>query len=89
MVTAVDTAGNTVTTSAENLGGTTNQDGTVSFKTESGEMKTLPMTGEKRAWWSYLVGFVVILGAIYLGAKDKINGFLDKFREDDEEEDEE
>ena len=80
VVTAVDTAGNTVKTSAENLGGKTNSDGTVSFKTSTGEMKTLPHTGEKTAWWSWIVGIIVILGAVYLGAKDKITELIDKLR---------
>ena len=80
VVTAVDTAGNTVKTSAENLGGKTNSDGTVSFKTSTGEMKTLPHTGEKTAWWSWFVGIIVILGAVYLGAKDKITELIDKLR---------
>ena len=95
VVTAVDTAGNTVQTTAENLGGKTNTDGTVSFKTSTGEMKTLPHTGEKTAWWSWIVGIMVILGAVYLGAKDKITELIDKLRgieyeyvEEDEDEDE-
>ncbi|MDM0095597.1 LPXTG cell wall anchor domain-containing protein [Streptococcus raffinosi] len=95
VVTAVDTAGNTVKTSAENLGGKTNSDGTVSFKTSTGEMKTLPHTGEKTAWWSWIVGIIVILGAVYLGAKDKITELIDKLRgieyeyiEEDEDDDE-
>ena len=95
VVTAVDTAGNTVKTSAENLGGKTNSDGTVSFKTSTGEMKTLPHTGEKTAWWSWFVGIIVILGAVYLGAKDKITELIDKLRgieyeyiEEDEDDDE-
>ena len=95
VVTAVDTAGNTVKTSAENLGGKTNSDGTVSFKTSTGQMKTLPHTGEKTAWWSWIVGIVVILGAVYIGAKDKITELIDKLRgieyeyiEEDEDDDE-
>ena len=95
VVTAVDTAGNTVKTSAENLGGKTNSDGTVSFKTSTGEMKTLPHTGEKMAWWSWIVGIIAILGAVYLGAKDKITELIDKLRgieyeyiEEDEDDDE-
>ena len=95
VVTVVDTAGNTVKTSAENLGGKTNSDGTVSFKTSTGEMKTLPHTGEKMAWWSWIVGIIVILGAVYLGAKDKITELIDKLRgieyeyiEEDEDDDE-
>ena len=95
IVTAVDTVGNTVQTSAENLGGKTNKDGTVSFKTSTGEMKTLPHTGEKTAWWSWIVGIMVILGAVYLGAKDKITELIDKLRgieyeyvEEDEDDDE-
>ena len=95
VVTAVDTAGNTVKTSAENLGGKTNSDGTVSFKTFTGEMKTLPHTGEKMAWWSWIVGIIAILGAVYLGAKDKITELIDKLRgieyeyiEEDEDDDE-
>ena len=95
VVTAVDTAGNTVKTSAENLGGKTNSDGTVSFKTSTGQMKTLPHTGEKTAWWSWFVGIIVILGAVYLGAKDKITELIDKLRgieyeyiEEDEDDDE-
>ena len=80
VVTAVDTAGNTVKTSAENLGGKTNSDGTVSFKTSTGQMKTLPHTGEKTAWWSWIVGIIVILGAVYIGAKDKITELIDKLR---------
>ena len=95
VVTAVDTAGNTVKTSAENLGGKTNSDGTVSFKTSTGQMKTLPHTGEKTAWWSWIVGIIVILGAVYIGAKDKITELIDKLRgieyeyiEEDEDDDE-
>ena len=95
VVTAVDTAGNTVKTSAENLGGKTNSDGTVSFKTSTGQMKTLPHTGEKTAWWSWFVGIIVILGAVYIGAKDKITELIDKLRgieyeyiEEDEDDDE-
>ena len=95
VVTALDTVGNTVQTTAENLGGKTNTDGTVSFKTSTGEMKTLPRTGEKTAWWSWIVGIMVILGAVYLGAKDKITELIDKLRgieyeyvEEDEDDDE-
>ena len=95
VVTAVDTAGNTVKTSAENLGGKTNSDGTVSFKNSTGEMKTLPHTGEKMAWWSWIVGIIAILGAVYLGAKDRVTELIDKLRgieyeyiEEDEDDDE-
>ena len=95
VVTAVDTAGNTVQTTAENLGGKTNTDGTVSFKTSTGEMKTLPHTGEKTAWWSWIVGILILLGAVYLGAKEKISEWFDKIRgieyeyvEEDEDDDE-
>ena len=95
VVTAVDTAGNTVTTTAENLGGKTNTDGTVSFKTSTGEMKTLPHTGEKTAWWSWIVGILILMGAVYLGAKEKISEWFDKIRgieyeyvEEDEDDDE-
>lgn len=95
VVTALDTAGNTVQTTAENLGGKTNTDGTVSFKTSTGEMKTLPHTGEKTAWWSWIVGILILLGAVYLGAKEKISEWFDKIRgieyeyvEEDEDDDE-
>ena len=95
VVTALDTVGNTVQTTAENLGGKTNTDGTVSFKTSTGEMKTLPRTGEKTAWWSWIVGVLILLGAVYLGAKEKISEWFDKIRgieyeyvEEDEDEDE-
>ena len=95
LVTALDTAGNTVQTTAENLGGKTNTDGTVSFKTSTGEMKTLPRTGEKTAWWSWIVGILILLGAVYLGAKEKISEWFDKIRgieyeyvEEDEDDDE-
>ena len=95
VVTALDTAGNTVQTTAENLGGKTNTDGTVSFKTSTGEMKTLPHTGEKTAWWSWIVGILILLGAVYLGAKEKISEWIDKIRgieyeyvEEDEDDDE-
>ena len=95
VVTALDTAGNTVQTTAENLGGKTNTDGTVSFKTSTGEVKTLPHTGEKTAWWSWIVGILILLGAVYLGAKEKISEWFDKIRgieyeyvEEDEDDDE-
>ena len=95
VVTALDTVGNTVQTTAENLGGKTNTDGTVSFKTSTGEMKTLPRTGEKTAWWSWIVGVLILLGAVYLGAKEKISEWFDKIRgieyeyvEQDEDDDE-
>ena len=95
VVTALDTVGNTVQTTAENLGGKTNTDGTVSFKTSTGEMKTLPRTGEKTAWWSWIVGVLILLGAVYLGAKEKISEWFDKIRgieyeyvEEDEDDDE-
>lgn len=60
--------GSTNLVSAESIGGKTNADGTVTLTSASGEMKTLPKTGEEAG------GFLSLLGAIMLTSL----GFLKK-----------
>jgi len=60
--------GSTNLVSAESIGGKTNADGTVTLTSASGEMKTLPETGEEAG------GFLSLLGAIMLTSL----GFLKK-----------
>ena len=60
--------GSTNLVSAESIGGKTNADGTVTLTSASGEMKTLPKTGEEAG------GFLSLLGTIMLTSL----GFLKK-----------
>ena len=62
--------GSTQTVKAEDVGGTTNSDGTVTLPTASGEAKTLPQTGEEGSLLSYLgaslLGFLAYFKKRYL-----------------------
>lgn len=61
--------GSTQTVKAEEVGGTTNADGTVTLKTASGEVKTLPQTGEEAGGLFSLLGTVILTGLGFLKKK--------------------
>ncbi|EPU42852.1 LPXTG cell wall anchor domain-containing protein [Streptococcus agalactiae] len=61
-----NTDGSTQTVKAEDVGGTTNSDGTVTLPTASGEAKTLPQTGEEGSLLSAIgLGLLSLVGAIF------------------------
>ncbi|MFS5262579.1 LPXTG cell wall anchor domain-containing protein [Streptococcus agalactiae] len=58
--------GSTQTVKAEDVGGTTNSDGTVTLPTASGEAKTLPQTGEEGSLLSAIgLGLLSLVGFIF------------------------
>ncbi|WP_449457091.1 LPXTG cell wall anchor domain-containing protein [Streptococcus suis] len=61
--------GSTQTVKAEEVGGTTNADGTVTLKTASGEVKTLPQTGEEAGGLFSLLGTVILTSLGFLKKK--------------------
>ena len=61
--------GSTQTVKAEEVGGTTNADSTVTLKTASGEVKTLPQTGEEAGGLFSLLGTVILTGLGFLKKK--------------------
>lgn len=61
--------GSTQTVKAEEVGGTTNADGTVTLKASSGEVKTLPQTGEEAGGLFSLLGTVILTSLGYLKKK--------------------
>ncbi|MBU8847269.1 LPXTG cell wall anchor domain-containing protein [Streptococcus agalactiae] len=61
-----NTDGSTQTVKAEDVGGTTNSDGTVTLPTASGEAKTLPQTGEEGSLLSAIgLGVLSLVGVIF------------------------
>ncbi|HHY6851933.1 TPA: LPXTG cell wall anchor domain-containing protein [Streptococcus agalactiae] len=61
-----NTDGSTQTVKAEDIGGTTNSDGTVTLPTASGEAKTLPQTGEEGSLLSAIgLGLLSLVGVIF------------------------
>ena len=61
--------GNTQIVKAEEVGGTTNSDGTVTLPTASGEVKTLPQTGEEAGGLFGLLGTVILASLGFLKKK--------------------
>ena len=61
--------GSRATVSPEEVGGTVNADKTISVQTASGEMKTLPSTGEESGLLASLSGFILLIGAWLLRKK--------------------
>lgn len=61
--------GSTQTVKAEEVGGTTNADGTVTLKAASGEVKTLPQTGEEAGGLFSLLGTVILTSLGFLKKK--------------------
>lgn len=61
--------GSTQIVKAEEVGGTTNADGTVTLKTASGEVKTLPQTGEEAGGLFSLLGTVILTSLGFLKKK--------------------
>lgn len=58
--------GSTQTVKAEDVGGTTNSDGTVTLPTALGEAKTLPQTGEEGSLLSAIgLGLLSLVGVIF------------------------
>lgn len=55
--------GSRATVSPEEVGGTVNADKTISVQTASGEMKTLPSTGDELGLLASFSGFVLLIGA--------------------------
>lgn len=67
--------GTTSTVSAEAVGGTVNEDKTISIKTASGEMTTLPSTGEKENFLMSLTGAGILAGLLgYFFKKKTVKG---------------
>lgn len=61
-----NTDGSTQTVKAEDVGGTTNSDGTVTLPTASGDAKTLPQTGEEGSLLSSIgLGLLSLVGVIF------------------------
>ncbi|CQR25139.1 transposon related peptidoglycan linked protein (LPXTG motif) [Streptococcus varani] len=61
--------GSTQTVNAEEVGGATNADGTVTVKAASGEVKTLPQTGEEAGGLFSLLGTVILTSLGFLKKK--------------------
>lgn len=62
--------GSRATVSPEEVGGTVNADKTISVQTASGEMKTLPSTGDELGLLASFSGFVLLIGAWLLRKKN-------------------
>lgn len=62
--------GSRATVSPEEVGGTVNADKTISVQTASGEMKTLPSTGDELGLLTSFSGFVLLIGAWLLRKKN-------------------
>ena len=62
--------GSRATVSPEEVGGTANADKTISVQTASGEMKTLPSTGDELGLLASFSGFVLLIGAWLLRKKN-------------------
>ena len=62
--------GSRATVSPEEVGGTVNADKTISVQTASGEMKTLPSTGDELGLLASFSGFVILIGAWLLRKKN-------------------
>lgn len=61
-----NTDGSTQTVKAEDVGGTTNSDGTVTLPTASGGVKTLPETGEEGSLLSAIgLGLLSLVGVVF------------------------
>lgn len=81
VVTVVNAAGETVSGTAESFGGTTNKNGTVTFKTSNGKMETLPATGENDSVLMKVAGIVIIgLLAIFGSKSERLRDLFSRFK---------
>lgn len=70
--------GSTNLVSAESVGGVVNADKTVSVKAKSGNMVTLPTTGEKSSNGSIIAGVLLVLGSLGVIFKKQLRELISK-----------
>lgn len=67
-----DVSGHIKETSASEVGGTKQSDGTIVLKTSDGKLQVLPHTGDDGSIWKTLLGICILLGAIAISFREQL-----------------